>query len=189
MDDINMLPQLKQHINGLNLYIYANNNPVNLYDPDGRIFRWIWRNVVRPITNVIGAGIELMTTIVMEAPSFIGGVLGGASNLLLGTNFYDLTHWQMHRGYRIGNAWNNFIDAWGGTYQTSLWRNIENSFWNGIGWLNDSLGNTLEILSQVGAIGLWAKPLVGVALLIIGGIAGIIRILNDLRPNQTNLIL
>ena len=57
MDDINMLPQLKQHINGLNLYIYANNNPVNLYDPDGRIFRsigrWFNRNIIRPVTNFV----------------------------------------------------------------------------------------------------------------------------------------
>lgn len=50
MDDISYLD--KKTINGLNLYAYCNNNPVNKYDPTGHIAWWVIALIVVGVATI-----------------------------------------------------------------------------------------------------------------------------------------
>ena len=82
----------------------------------------------------------------------------------------------------VDKIWDGFIKPTFVTGET--WVNIANGFWNTIGWLNDNFGATLEALSYIGCIvggAMFFTPL-GQAILIIGEIAGLIRLLDNFRP-------
>ena len=49
-DDIGILNITKDCINGLNLYAYCLNNPVNMTDENGQIFGW-FKKIVKPISD------------------------------------------------------------------------------------------------------------------------------------------
>ena len=74
MDDVWMLPMLQNHINGLNLFAYGNNNPVNMVDPDGRIFGRIWNWVSNTATDA-------WNTVTGFVNDPVGTVVGWATNM------------------------------------------------------------------------------------------------------------
>jgi hypothetical protein len=57
MDCISILPTAQNHINGLNLYAYCLNDPVNYFDPTGQ-WRWL-RNFFRSTVGQVVTGVAL----------------------------------------------------------------------------------------------------------------------------------
>lgn len=81
-DDISILNEAKEFPNGLNLYSYCNNNPVNLTDENGNAW-WHWLIaallvVVSAIAVVVTAGGAI------GAIAAIGAVLAGGSAATMG---------------------------------------------------------------------------------------------------------
>ena len=66
-DDIKALDATKITINGLNLYVYCLNNPVNSIDDDGNMPKWLaW----------LISGVSIIAGVILTATG-VGGVLGG----------------------------------------------------------------------------------------------------------------
>ena len=228
MDVLGILDITKDFVNGLNLYAYCGNNPVNRVDEGGTLWSWISTRVIQPIGAVIGGT--------------VGAIGGGIGTIVTGGNIFSNINQGWHDGFRGGsnvvestfvtgqtwvNIWNDatavsgriwdgfvrptfvtgqtWVNIWNNardfavsnvwkdiirpTFVTGeTWRNLVGGFWNTSGWLNNNLGNTLDIMSYIGAIGLpmLFTPLspVGLVLMIMGGVSGIIRIIDNFRPNQ-----
>ena len=70
-DSIDILDSTKNSINGINLYIYCNNNPVNYYDPNGTFL----------IALILGF---------LAATTIVGAVVGGVTAYKSGARGWDL---------------------------------------------------------------------------------------------------
>jgi len=57
-DAIEIIEITKNHVNGLNLYMFCGNDPVNNIDDDGYFFHkignWFYRTVIQPIGTAVG---------------------------------------------------------------------------------------------------------------------------------------
>ncbi|MCL2228820.1 MAG: RHS repeat-associated core domain-containing protein [Firmicutes bacterium] len=83
MDDISILEQTVAFPNGLNLYIYAGNNPVMNVDENGMIFRRVLRgigNVAQTIVNGMTSVIRTGANLILNPTSVTNTLTGGASN-------------------------------------------------------------------------------------------------------------
>lgn len=92
IDDIQILSVSKEVINGLNLYCYCNNNPVNDKDESGYLFGFL-------LALLVGAVVGALVSV---AGTFIGDV---ANNILdNGFNFaaWEFSSWQTYVGAAIG---------------------------------------------------------------------------------------
>ena len=75
-DSLGVLDETQECMNGLNLYSYCLNNPVNMIDENGQIFDWINRNIVKPIGNAVNA----IGNAVVSAVNTVGNMIVGAAN-------------------------------------------------------------------------------------------------------------
>ena len=71
-DDIGVLNVTQDHINGLNLYAYCLNNPVNMHDENGHIFGWIKKNIINPIGDVFNAAVDVAVGAVNGFCNWVG---------------------------------------------------------------------------------------------------------------------
>lgn len=77
-DDISVLSQAKDFINGLNLYSYCNNNPIINTDESGNAWwNWLFKIVVTVAVVVVAVAISVATA-GTAAPVLIGALVGGA---------------------------------------------------------------------------------------------------------------
>lgn len=100
-DDISILSESKDIFNGLNVYIYCGNNPINYFDPSGKFLLSILLGLL--ITSVtvavVNVGVQLVSDVVNFAitgkwksswedyvGAFAGGLIGGATFFLSGGN-------------------------------------------------------------------------------------------------------
>ena len=100
-DDISILSESKVIFNGLNVYIYCGNNPINYFDPSGKFLLSILLGLL--ITSVtvavVNVGVQLVSDVVNFAitgkwksswedyvGAFAGGLIGGATFFLSGGN-------------------------------------------------------------------------------------------------------
>ena len=92
IDDIQILSISKEVINGLNLYCYCNNNPVNDKDESGYLFGFLLALLVG---GIVGA-------LVSVAGTFIGDIANNIWNY--GFNFaaWEFSNWQTYLGAAIG---------------------------------------------------------------------------------------
>ena len=92
IDDIQILSISKEVINGLNLYCYCNNNPVNDKDESGYLFGFLLALLVG---GIVGA-------LVSVAGTFIGDIANNIWNN--GFNFaaWEFSNWQTYLGAAIG---------------------------------------------------------------------------------------
>ena len=92
IDDIQVLSISKEVINGLNLYCYCNNNPVNDKDESGYLFGFL---LALLIGGIVGA-------LVSVAGTFVGDVVSNIKNF--GFNFaaWEFSNWQTYLGAAIG---------------------------------------------------------------------------------------
>ena len=82
-DDVSYLDP--DSINGLNLYAYCGNNPVNYLDPNGNAEWWQWLIFGIGVAVVAAAAIVLTTVTGGAAATFIGAVaIGAAKGALIG---------------------------------------------------------------------------------------------------------
>jgi len=81
-DKIEVLDVMKNHINGLNLYAYCLNNPINMSDDTGMLPRWLTITVgvlVPPLGVVMGIGALIGGTIyAAQGNGFASGAETGA---------------------------------------------------------------------------------------------------------------
>ena len=92
IDDIQILSISKEVINGLNLYCYCNNNPVNDKDESGYLFGFL-------LALLVGA---IVGAVVSVAGTFIGDIANNIWNN--GFNFaaWEFSNWQTYLGAAIG---------------------------------------------------------------------------------------
>jgi len=82
-DDIGVLDATKDHINGLNLYAYCLNNPVNMADENGRIWDWIDKNIFRPIGDAVNTfGNAIVSTVSAAVNAAVGGVFNAICDIV-----------------------------------------------------------------------------------------------------------
>ena len=91
-DDIQILNISKEIINGLNLYCYCNNNPVNDKDESGYLFGFLLALLVG---GIVGA-------LVSAAGTFVGDVIGNISNFGFNFSSWEFSNWQTYVGASIG---------------------------------------------------------------------------------------
>ena len=93
-----------ESVNGLNLYCYCNNDPVNYCDPSGHKSKWWW-NALKIVGAIsIVATLTIAATIVTGGTATVllagaamgsaagligGGISGGISSVISGGNFID----------------------------------------------------------------------------------------------------
>lgn len=100
-DDIGILSEEKDNFNGLNLFIYCGNNPINYLDPSGKFFLSIFFGLlIASLTvAVVNVGTQLVSDVINYAitgkwesswedyvGALIGGLIGGATFFLSGGN-------------------------------------------------------------------------------------------------------
>jgi RHS repeat-associated protein len=200
-DIVEILHLTKHQVNGLNLYMYCGNDPVNQIDPSGLFWKKVGQALLGPVSWLFGgvSGLNpnnptgpvinpdnLPSPPVIpkiDAPilDFASGMFGWVSNYVVqpivgGVNV--IGNW-----FGMGNIGTSLWD-----FMTNPIQGMHDGFWNLIGLLNDNFSNTLEVLSWLPAIGvpMLFTPLapVGLALCIIGGIAFFVSILNNYRPKN-----
>ena len=86
VDDISILSQAKEFINGLNLYTYCNNNPIMNTDESGNAWwDWLFAAVVAVVVVVAVVAVTVVSggvasTLLIGA--LVGGIVGGASSAI-----------------------------------------------------------------------------------------------------------
>ena len=103
-DDISILSEGKDLFNGLNLYAYCGNNPVNNTDESGNAWwDWLWK-IVAAVVVVVAIGIAATFTGgvagVILGSAFYGAVTGGISSALIGGVIGGIT-----------DGWTGFLDG------------------------------------------------------------------------------
>ena len=87
-DDISVLSEGKDFFNGLNLYAYCGNNPINNTDESGESWwDWLWKIVVAVVVVVaigVAAAFTGGTAGVILGSAFYGAVTGGISSAIIG---------------------------------------------------------------------------------------------------------
>ena len=81
-DVLSILDETKGQINGLNLYMYCNDNPINNYDPSGNLILAIL--VGAAIGFVIGVVYGAINAAATNQNVFLGAIIGGISGAILG---------------------------------------------------------------------------------------------------------
>ncbi len=90
VDDVSVLNQGMTVINGLNLFAYCNNNPVNLTDENGYAWwDWLWKTVVAVVAVVVVTAAVALTagaiagalgaTVALASSITTGAAIGGAT--------------------------------------------------------------------------------------------------------------
>lgn len=92
IDDIQILSISKKVINGLNLYCYCNNNPVNDRDESGYIFGFL-------LGLLVGA---IVGAVVSVAGTFVGDVVGNLISYGFNFSSWEFSNWQTYAGAAIG---------------------------------------------------------------------------------------
>jgi len=136
MDKIEILDYAKGFINGLNLFAYCLNNPVNYFDSDGlsasRFFRGFFRGLLR---TIFAPALNLASTII----GFINNP--GQSFVNMGLDMV---------GFRPIRSMNDYIFGFFNTY-TNLGHNISTGNWEGIGdYFGMRTGQAAVILGSLG---------------------------------------
>ena len=135
-DDIEYLDP--QSINGLNLYAYCNNDPINMYDPDGHM----------AISTII-----LLTCIGVGA--LVGGTYAGVTAYNDGARGLELIGWTT-LGAIVGGAIGGFIGYYAGPMAASFFGSGSGfAFAGGLGSAGVAISGTMAgTLVTAGAIGL-----------------------------------
>ena len=81
-DVLSILDETKGQINGLNLYMYCGDNPINNYDPSGNLILSIL--IGAAIGFVIGVVYGAINAAATNQNVFLGAIIGGISGALLG---------------------------------------------------------------------------------------------------------
>ena len=95
IDDITVLSATQEYVNGLNLYSYCFNNPVNAVDEEGNMPKWLkWliggiAFVAAVVLTVISGGALAPVFIGMGVSILSGGVIQGAITAANGGNFWQ----------------------------------------------------------------------------------------------------
>jgi len=84
MDCISILPTAQNHINGLNLYAYCLNDPVNHIDDDGMFLRRIFGGIGRFFTSAANAFANVFVGLGQGIASLVTDPLGTFTNIGLG---------------------------------------------------------------------------------------------------------
>lgn len=86
MDEINILDESKQFVNGLNLFVYANNNPVMNIDEDGRFWRRLFGWIATAVIAVVAVAAIVVGTITFNVYIRVTGVyiISPANQIMLG---------------------------------------------------------------------------------------------------------
>jgi len=141
-DDISILDESMDFINGLNLYSYCGNNPVNRVDHDGR--RW-WRRVL------IGVAVIAVLAVATVALPGVGGVIAGAA---LGAAIKGAVS-----GAVVGGVIGGISSAaTGGNFFSGMLDGASSGF-----MLGAAVGGAVGLVSSGIAIGIGATKIVGAA--------------------------
>ena len=103
-DDVSILFEGKDIINGLNLYIYCGNNPITNTDDSGQAWwDWLWKIAVAVVVVValgVAAAFTGGTAGVILGSAFYGAITGGLSSAVIGGVVGGIT-----------NGWNGFLNG------------------------------------------------------------------------------
>ncbi len=148
-DVLTILDETKGQINGLNLYMYCNNNPVNYSDRFGQRTNSIWKTL---LGVVIGIGLFVVTAAavigsggVLLVPVLVGAGVGaglnlvgqGISNLSQGKGFFDNINWgNVALGALSGAAFATGVGGLWGAVAIGATSNAGMSALEGNSWAN-----------------------------------------------------
>jgi RHS repeat-associated protein len=76
MDDLGVIKKTRECVSGLNLYIYANNNPVMNADDDGYLFKKLWKSVGNAVNFVANS----FATVISAGENIISNIIGAGTN-------------------------------------------------------------------------------------------------------------
>ena len=143
-DDTNYLDP--ETPNGLNLYCYCNNDPVNFVDPSGHEPKWY------DIAGWIGVGLFAAATIVLTA-GLAGAVIGGvAGGIIYGAAIGTVAQGTVGAG--VGAVGGMIYDTTNGNdFGTSIWTWKKVGF--GIGAIGGAvIGGTIGVVAAYSVTGL-----------------------------------
>ena len=119
MDDISILDISRHQINGLNLYAYCGNDPINYCDSDGRL-----RRLFRSIGNAFSS-----------AGRWVAGAATTVGNTVAG---WATSAWNWTSNAAV-NAWN-----WTANAATKAWNGFTWVMHDGLDWLGRQIGFGVE---------------------------------------------
>lgn len=105
MDGIAVVEVSRHHVNGLNLYVYANNNPIKNADADGQFFKII-RKGASGIWNIVTGAASTIIDILPNAVQNAANVVAGTAQNIVNNiaNIADAV------GTFIGDTVSNAVD-------------------------------------------------------------------------------
>ena len=184
-DVLTILDETKGHINGLNLYMYCNNNPVMFVDPSGCLPRWlrdildIAAYVVAGIIGLVaGIGIAVLTGNFMLGLVTAIAVFGVVNNIInaiyynyISDGVSDLSEESYSNGYRSGyiNRWDRLDYTKSQTkeknYNSKAWMYYSEYSLHMYAWLLTGFAyeKNIPILSEIAASAITADIEIGEA--------------------------
>ena len=146
-DVLTILDETKGQINGLNLYMYCNNNPIMYIDPSGNLPQWaMWliggiilaSSIILTIaTGGAAAGTILATIHTIAAGSMLGGITSAAIGTIAGGLTYDngIVSW-----------------SWDGAAEGFMWGAITGAVSGAAGAALSNIGSSLVAYGKIGKI-------------------------------------